>query len=72
MPRSFVVDDESLKKLHEWDNTHPIHKNCKGKYCGATGNEYTWAFTTCSIGTVLRIICGRCKEVIDVTDYDSW
>ena len=61
----FTITPEQIVKIQEWDK-------CKGKYHGAIGGHLTYCFTPTGLGIIVQVQCGRCKEKLDISEYDHW
>lgn len=63
----------SLNELENW-RAHEFcekHKDCVSDF-GAIGGGFSFIFTPTSIGTIVKIKCEKCGEIVDITDFDSW
>lgn len=66
----FSISDKEMDKLEAWEKkqdtkSRKVHKDC-------TGGQYTYSFSPTGIGTTIRVENTITKEVIDITDYQSW
>ncbi len=67
---TFTISGKELSKLVAWKKKQDA--KTRRAYKGAIGGEYTFSFSPTGIGTAVRVENSITKEVIDVTDYDSW
>lgn len=56
----FTIDDEHVKPIHEWIETHEC--SIRGKYQGAIGGGVTFTFTNTSIGQIQNVDCACGKS----------
>jgi hypothetical protein len=56
----FTIDDEHVKPIYEWIDTHECA--IRGKYQGAIGGGTTFSFTNTSIGQVQTVKCACGKD----------
>lgn len=68
----FTFSAAEQVSLDAWLENHEKATGHATQYAGAIGGTFTYHFTPTSIGTVMKIECGWCKEVHDFTDYGSW
>ncbi len=67
---TFTISGNELKTLLAWKKkqdakTRKLHK-------GFLGGQYTYSFSPTGIGTAIHVDNALTKDVIDITDYQSW
>lgn len=77
--RTFLFEPFEQQTLNEWLTEH--NKTCSMRWNedgtpiqfpgGAAGGTLTYKFTPTGIGMALYVECS-CKEIVNLTDYDSW
>lgn len=70
---NFGLSQQECDKVKLWFydlNIHPKCQDTEGKT--AIGGALTYKFTPTNIGTITQVVCGVCKNYIDLTDYDNW
>ena len=71
----FKLSDADWAKVAEWKATLPFPKGVREDgfpVGGAIGGRWTYQFTPTSLGTVVKVIDGISKEVLDLSDYEDW
>ena len=79
----FILEHEDIKKVHEWQKRvwseylakHPELRDPdfpEYPYMGAIGGGTTYSFTPTSLGVIVKVHDALTKEVLDLSDYDSW
>lgn len=66
-----VVMEFSLTQ-EEVERARAFHTKCRKKYAGAIGGAFTYSFTPTSIGVIVSVECGVCKEKLVLTDFNDW
>lgn len=62
----FELDKDQSKKISKWI------KHFDKVYEGAIGGRFTYMFTPTSLGIVIKVQDGVTRDILDVTDYDTW
>jgi F0F1-type ATP synthase delta subunit len=65
MMKIFELSDEQAKKLKKW-----IEEETPKRSIDPTGVSITYHFTPTSIGTIIKVSCG--KKEIDLSEYETW
>ena len=72
--RGFPISEDEDKKIEDWCNKHDVEKhglNTLSKKLasgGCIGGRYSYHFVPTSIGTVGKVICGKCGESFTFQD----
>ena len=48
------------------------HKECIENHSATIGGHFEYIMTPTGIGTICKIKCGICNEILDITDYGCW
>lgn len=48
------------------------HKSCRDKYPTTIGGTISYILTPTGVGTSIEIRCNICKDLINITDLNSW
>jgi hypothetical protein len=67
---NFTISGKELSTLLAWKKKQDA--KTRKIYKGAIGGEYTFSFSPTSIGVGIHVANSITKEMIDITDYDSW
>lgn len=62
----FELDEEALKKFHEWASSLPL---VKGDCCGS---RFAFTFVPSGLGTSIVVKCMATGVEIDLTDYEGF
>lgn len=77
----FELTPEELVEVSEWSAEQDAiiveRQRARGDqsdtpYYGASGGSLTYMFTPTSLGLVIKVEHGLTKNVLDLTDYESW
>ena len=76
---SKLLGSSDMTRLNEWKNEQ-ASKIRQGKGLseqdplptGCTGGLYTYSFTPTTLGTVIKVTNNITRDVLDLSDYDSW
>ena len=67
---TFTIDNKALALLEKWKKKQDTKSRKKSKLYSE--GQYTYSFSPTGIGTAIRVENTLTKDVIDITDYDSW
>ena len=60
------------KKTMSPERFAELTMNGEFPYTGASGGDLTYSFTHTSLGLITRVKYNLTKDILDLTDYDSW
>ena len=59
-----------INKLNTWKKEQSV--KTENMPTGAIGGVYTYEFTPTGIGLVIKVRNNLTKDILDLSDYDSW
>jgi len=62
---NFTISEEQIEKFLKWSKDLPRSR-------AVDGAQFTWHFTSGSIGTVVKVTCGITGKELDLSDYENW
>jgi hypothetical protein len=63
---AFDLDKDQWEKARKWMDEKKV------AYTGAIGGQFTFSFFPTTLGCVCKVTDEVSKEVLDVSDYESW
>ena len=67
---TFTISDKEMTTLIAWKKKQDA--KTRKTYKGATMGQYHYTFCPTGIGTAIHVENALTKDVIDITDYQSW
>lgn len=69
---TFALEPDESAKLDAWLEEHEKKTGHMSGYAGAIGGVLTYKLTGTSLGMVVKAVCTRCQEEVDLSDYENW